>query len=124
MQNAAQKIETPVVSQHTPGPWEIGAPNYHHIQVKTEKGLVLIGSVAYSNHLGKNECDANARLIAAAPELLAALKEANKRFEEINEAYNNPAKWPTEATRLDRCFDVAANGHDEVVAAIAKAEGR
>lgn len=54
-------------TKHTPGPWEVG-----------EEGEILAGSseflVATAYH-GRPAQEANARLIAAAPELLKTVKE-------------------------------------------------
>jgi hypothetical protein len=62
------------VSAHTPGPWE----SYPH---STEPITTIIGNrtegIAKVLASGNRELDtANARLIAAAPELLAELKDA------------------------------------------------
>lgn len=58
-------------AQHTPGPWETLTFSNHELQ--TDFAMVKIGGrvhmVGYSD-----EDKANARLIAAAPELLDALK--------------------------------------------------
>jgi hypothetical protein len=55
--------------KHTPGPWEAIGSN-----VASDDGMVAITKVLWP---GDNERDAaNARLIAAAPELLAACRDA------------------------------------------------
>ena len=64
------------MSKHTPGPWRIFTPGPNGCYtVGTHQGL-MTATVAHSaNHLA--ECEqaiADARLIAAAPKLLAALK--------------------------------------------------
>ena len=62
--------------QHTPGPWAYIVPDGHvvrHPQIYSD-----FGPVANATWLGENKLDqlnANARLIAAAPELLEALEE-------------------------------------------------
>lgn len=53
------------MSKHTPGPWHCGASNGIH----TANGMPYIAQV---NH-ERSEADANALLIAAAPDMLAAL---------------------------------------------------
>lgn len=58
---------------HTPGPWHVVGEvdaMYSNIQVLAEDNAFIV-RVNSSNHSNK----ANARLIAAAPELLASLKE-------------------------------------------------
>lgn len=56
---------------HTPGPWEALWPKFDSVIVDDEERV--IASVSFSDH-GDKECEANAWLIAAAPELLSALK--------------------------------------------------
>lgn len=92
---------------HTPGPWEIG----HQAKVAVYGYEDLGGEyshhrtcVAHCNHTGDVPAgvdEANARLIAAAPELLAACKLALGAFER-----NDCINW------------------DSLARAIAKAEGR
>lgn len=63
------------VAQHTPGPWRSGAWAAY-----TDHAVVVIDQhdeqVATTTDLLKpwEECEANARLIAAAPDMLAMLK--------------------------------------------------
>ena len=60
--------------QHTPGPWDVETKGSRHF-VDGADGL----TVAYLDRAGvreKTEIEANARLIASAPELLAALEKA------------------------------------------------
>jgi hypothetical protein len=73
------------MNKHTPGPWKIGKPLISN--VKHNRGI-------YCNHgtpdewmivevqgCGQDsECGANARLIAAAPDMLEALKTAQVRI--------------------------------------------
>ena len=64
------------MSTHTPGPWRVDPHDYEDIQ--TADGSVEIATMmnddfAY-NVAPEAEAAANARLIAAAPELLAALR--------------------------------------------------
>ena len=54
-----------MTTQHTPGPWAISKPIGGNVYI--EKGNRLIG------HIYRDNREANARLIAAAPDLLAAL---------------------------------------------------
>jgi hypothetical protein len=58
-------------AQHTPGPWNFspGSDSHQQAQVWREDGKTI--AITYDD-----EGSANARLIAAAPELLAALHQA------------------------------------------------
>ncbi len=61
----------PAPRQHTPGPWDVEPKGSRHF-VDGADGL----TVAYLDRAGvreRAEIEANARLIAAAPDLLAAL---------------------------------------------------
>ena len=106
-------MNTDTHTQHTPGPWtiedgrltqqdhidrlaeDIKCPDRQWVAVGTEDAEGYAESVAYCH-------PSNARLVAAAPELLAALRECAKQLSAIG-----------------------AKGHASVArAAIAKAEGR
>jgi hypothetical protein len=81
-------------SRHTPGPWRVG-----HSVWSRERGSAIEGTVptvrAYNDvggcdipvvslGLPQEECEANARLIAAAPDLLEALElitDSHERLE-------------------------------------------
>jgi len=74
----------------TPGPWEALTFSNHELQ--TDFAMVKIGSrvhmVGYSG-----EDKANARLIAAAPELLEALKACDEAMSYMSE-YDIPLTLP------------------------------
>lgn len=104
------------MSKHTPGPWEVerSEGGYEQAWVKGSKRIIVTvhGRTRTSNVFTRlNDEDlANARLIAAAPEMLEALKLIRKRqflVERTADAVHLPA-------------DVAA----AVEAAIVKAEGK
>jgi hypothetical protein len=91
------------MATHTPGPWE-DLSDGHWASVRTTHHA---GHAIDCNHSGKNAAEdcANARLIAAAPDLLAALKAARD--------------WDTLAA--DGISDPVLS---QITAAIAKAEGQ
>lgn len=62
--------------KHTPGPWYVVPCLTGAISINKDKQIPLATVGGASWHLGAEMCEANARLIAAAPELLAALKGA------------------------------------------------
>lgn len=100
------------MSAHTPGPWritEINTEGFAHVS-SSEHGFGDIATTWNDQH------KANAHLIAAAPDMLAALKECDSRcrydgdyFHDIGDTARQDASW------------AAA---DAAEAAIAKAEGQ
>lgn len=93
-------------AKHTPGPWVAKMSKYHEESLLVQAGMpsnrVLVRFGSASEQL--DDIDrANARLIAAAPDMLAALKGAELQLR---------------AHKID-CREL-----DEIRAAIAKAEGR
>jgi hypothetical protein len=92
------------MSGHTPGPWGVGEPDPNgHPAILTDGGE-LIAIVTHECVKLEEELDANARLIAAAPELLAVLKELEESV----------AYWGE--------YDVPLGIADRILDAIAKAE--
>lgn len=87
---------------HTPGPWMTGG-----YTVTANNGNLLVAKLYREQKLQDAESDANARLIAAAPDMMEALKR-------IQAAFAAPTEWTSKiATEMAG-----------VRAAIAKAEGR
>lgn len=68
-----------MTTQHTPGPWEVSPDNAGSQYTITGVGsLEKAPTVAYvvrAKHIASDTVQANARLIAAAPDLLAALQD-------------------------------------------------
>lgn len=84
------------MSEHTPGPWYLGGDE-HNICAERDGRRVIVASVTHditgdklSGHDGggveHRECHANASLIAAAPELLAALEVCRSNIKTLNAA--------------------------------------
>lgn len=86
---------------HTPGPWQEGESHESKVDIISEK-FVLIATVkgGIASSAPKN---ANARLIAAAPDLLAALSELLAEAEE----FHNPN---TEGWNMARAAIARATG--------------
>ncbi|KSD80016.1 hypothetical protein [Pseudomonas aeruginosa] len=61
------------MSKHTPGPWHVGGPNKCTIYDKHGQRLANSFEGVMATQRTDSECEANARLIAAAPDLLEAL---------------------------------------------------
>ena len=106
-----------IVCSHTPGPWELN--DFDGIPI-AKVSLYVITAPCTPNvgsGLSRDENAANARLIAAAPDLLAALKAVSETGDDCpmcdRGRLRNPAKthWPE-----------CPFGRAQVV--IAKAEGR
>jgi hypothetical protein len=68
------------------------------------------------------EADANARLIAAAPEMFEALEA----YERLDDAHANcdECEGLTQSEGCEKCFPLADDARLKMRAAIAKAEGR
>ena len=103
-----------MTEQHTPGPWEVGSTGI--ITAKSATTFICDTRKSAKRFLPPNaEIDANARLIAAAPELLEALESIA----------NNRLSVDVPNDEIDK-HDYA-QGWDELVkiarAAIAKAKG-
>ena len=83
------------MSRHTPGPWgRIIADGYtvRHPQIYSDKGPVANATWLGDGRL--DELNANARLISAAPDLLAALQEViaaadGKGWEQLSPSLKN-----------------------------------
>lgn len=105
------------MTTHTPGPWlphnETPSSNspINRVAKLWSGGYQIIADVSYKATFGADgaEAEANACLIAAAPELLAALKADATHVHNTFECGEDRAACPVEAYKR---------------AAIAKAEGR
>ena len=87
-------------TQHTPGPWIGAGPSFgdqfprYTTEITTEDerygdGYIQICELPFHHHDEENE--ANARLIAAAPDLLEALKEMLDSHEDVCTGYGEGA---------------------------------
>ena len=72
---------------HTPGPWHMdtikGFPTAIGVGLEPESGARAIAILSRDSHSSKEHQEANARLIAAAPELLEACTAALDRLSVI-----------------------------------------
>ena len=102
-------------AKHTPGPWTAASQDAETNEIPIKSGKSILARVAPRPHWDATQ-ESNARLIAAAPDLLYALKEA-KLMLETAKAY-----FPKSIKNRDRfsLLNVLANAVDP---AIAKAEG-
>lgn len=81
------------MSKHTPGPWML-ADDKTRVITNESVPDAEIADCESGFYCSKNisECEANARLIAAAPEMLEALKAAEKRLHALWQA--DPNNYP------------------------------
>lgn len=88
------------MSKHTPGPWLIEAQNSHTGAIATVHNTTDVWVEIWSENwivtgMGPEEQSANARLIAAAPELLAALQAVLAEIERPNRPYSTDSWLPS-----------------------------
>ena len=102
------------MGRHTPGPWRIGdaGMTVYGPKVDGEFPRMLAGS---SESMPREERRANARLIAAAPELLEALKDALSQIGYLRGRLSDKERRFVAPT-TNKCEEAA-------IAAIARAEG-
>ncbi len=70
------------MTKHTPGPWFVNGPYHIQADVKTQIPVIVGQALMLRNDNGARVREANATLIAAAPELLAALKNLLTRAQQ------------------------------------------
>lgn len=108
-------FEAPAAASHTPGPWHVGVKTYHAGRdVYGPKGE----SVAITDDVMTNidEAKANARLIAAAPDLLGELRNIVENAWQ----YDDDA----EAEYGDGPWTISAETYERIKALVVRAEGR
>jgi len=109
-----QNVTTSKPAQHTPGSWAVTGTSVHS-QARNGQNWICQGPNDSPAAPPLAEREANARLIAAAPDLLAALREL------IEHSYSPMSGDPATDVPLQRKHNAALAG---ARAAIAKAEGR
>lgn len=76
------------MTQHTPGPWYVSAKNPFRVIESGPRSLSLAKAnnkhLSVTTELTETEAKANARLIAAAPDLLASLQEVTATLAWLN----------------------------------------
>lgn len=110
---------------HTPGPWAITSQDGADFHVTAPDGdddpwnvAVVVGACGYPDDPRTGCTEGNARLIAAAPELLEALKAADEALAQFT-AFEDDARHIMGNTN----FAIVQQRREQVRAAIAKAEG-
>lgn len=103
--------------QATPGPWVWNGKDMPFADVADARGNVIAGmceSVRHDAQQARAEERANARLIAAAPDLLAALKEVYELCGEVLKRQPNAGEY---------AHNMAVGLRGKVSTAIKRAEG-
>lgn len=80
--------------KHTPGPWVVDPAVRQGFTVYAPKEGFIVGTQDEEGRYGAIESEANARLIAAAPDLLEALKELVAAADGVNAG---PLTWLAKA---------------------------
>ena len=93
-------------TKHTPGPWRTKREGFStvYVEARIDGGLIQEVAACGPTEAGRDQQEANARLIAAAPELLEALRGIMKLDEDL-------------------CSEGSIEALDKARAAIAKATG-
>lgn len=108
-------------TKHTPGPWRaeqvrMGGPRNSYLAWSVQGKGGCVAEIRYTGIHPKNQIcgdEANARLIAAAPELLAALRDMVKSAEYAAMALEAPAKCAMRDNLAAANAAIAkATGHD------------
>jgi len=101
------------MSTHTPGPWQLHKSD-DTLVIGSDCREVAEACGDYTEEAEWPRMEANARLIAAAPDLLSALKDARESIEALANMVSDATQF-----RQDVSDDLA-----RINAAIAKAEGQ
>ena len=110
-------------AKHTPGPWttdDIDQSDFYRCVIGENK---IVCRVRLKGFMGNNleHAEANARLIAAAPELYDALREL---LTDMVIAQGNMRKAAKRDPAWEGCAEIIQPRVDAARAAIAKAEGK
>jgi hypothetical protein len=108
------------MSKHTPAPWVIDDDNRTYVGIAGEfadgHNYAIIAETATHSLIGVREAIANARLIAAAPDMLEALEKLLEYEPSDRSEFRSDPKG-------DREFQTAKADFASARAAIAKAKG-
>lgn len=80
-------------TQHTPGPWHVNTLEVVPHTIHAARGHVALVSVGTMREVPSDEIEANARLIAAAPDLLWALQSCDSAMSAIAVGHAPPASF-------------------------------
>lgn len=110
------------MSKHTPGPWIAKVHRENLQQVETDDAIVVHWTGFSTSDMSPKTCKANAHLIAAAPDMLAALEAITKHAQEMHDMWCECGNPPnTKLHGMAVCLNNRAG--DLIEAAIKKAKG-
>ena len=115
------------MQKYTPGPWRVDNPDAKrftrlHIHNDDRMGIVAEVNLSRGGSNAPWEGEANARLIAAAPDLLAELRETELNLTQTLLAVKIGKL--TKQRRLDFVLGAIERRRDELSATLARIEGR
>ena len=90
------------MSKHAPGPWKVTSES-HNPLIECEDGYVIAQIKGVSLSVEWFDCEANARLIAAAPRMYELLDEARKIVRDMPPDWNY--QWDTLAMAIRNLLD-------------------
>jgi len=112
------------MGKHTPSPWEVGQLDHAGQRIVRGKHIEICTCWHHSVRSIEQEMEANARLIAAAPDILGELKRMVEHFEVF--ASDHSMEASTETWSALHCAKAAiskAEFQPNTAALISKAEG-
>ena len=101
-------------NQFTPGPWHVNTLETVPFTVHACRGHVATVSAGTMNEVSADEIEANAALIAAGPDLFAALESALTEMDAFQKYWTSPKMGMKRGT---------SQAQEQARAAIAKAKG-
>jgi hypothetical protein len=90
------------MSKHAPGPWKVTSES-HNPLIECEDGYVIAQIKGVSLSVEGFDCEANARLIAAAPRMYELLVEARKIVRDMPPDWNY--QWDVLAMAIRNLLD-------------------
>jgi hypothetical protein len=103
--------QLPIESEHTPGPWRVSRCVLGELQPFCTNDNHLLSSVGA---LAIEEREANARLIAAAPDLLEMLKEISRPGSVSTSEFHRKGGFQERASALIRQISAPATRQDAI----------
>jgi len=106
----------------TPGPWAVAEPWSGFSEIRGADGQLVFGLAAGAEGEKRPDevCDANARLIAAAPEMYEALK-ATERAHDIHAACEDCMEGARDPASCEHCVTSWNEAYELRCAVLAKA---